>query len=122
MNILIVDDNRHFLDAFKFLLEEHFSDRYEQLFEANDGAECLNIIKKNTIDIIFMDKEMPIMDGVEATKQIVDKNRNIVVIAVSFHSELEDIKMMIEAGARNYIIKEELTPQLIEAYLNKNFY
>ena len=96
MNILIVDDNRHFLDAFKFLLEEHFSDRYEQLFEANDGAECLNIIKKNTIDIIFMDKEMPIMDGVEATKQIVDKNRNIVVIAVSFHSELEDIKMMIE--------------------------
>ena len=119
MNILIVDDNKRFIDAFKFLLEEHFSDRYEQLFEASDGAECLNIIKQHSIDIVFMDKEMPIMDGIDATKQIVDQYRNIVVIAVSFHSELEDIKMMLEAGARNYIVKEELTPKSIEACLNK---
>ena len=67
-----------------------------------------------------MDKQMPVMDGVEATKYIVDQYRNIIVIAVSFHSELLDIKTMLEAGARNYIIKEEITPKTISNCLFSN--
>ena len=61
---------------------------------------------------------MPVMDGIEATKKIVDNYRNIKIIAVSFHSEFEDIKSMLEAGARNYIIKEEITPKAIANCMN----
>ena len=56
---------------------------------------------------------MPVMDGAEATKQIVDLYRKIRVIAVSFHSEFEDIRLMLEAGARNYLVKEDITPKAI---------
>lgn len=116
MNVLIVDDNKQFLEAFKFLLYEHFSERIETIFEASNGQECLDILKRNAIDIVFMDFEMPVMNGVEATQKIIDLYRNLKVIAVSFHSELEDMKKMLEAGARNYIIKEEISPDAIEKY------
>ncbi|MFO7828881.1 MAG: response regulator transcription factor [Bacteroidales bacterium] len=119
MNVLIVDDNRQFLEAFRFLLQEHFSDRTDEIFEASNGQECLELLKKKSIDLVFMDLEMPVMNGVEATKKIVDMYRNIKVIAVSFHSELEDVKKMLEAGARNYIVKEEISPEAIEKCFTK---
>jgi two-component system response regulator DegU len=113
INVLLVDDNKDFREAFKYIINENFSTKIGDLFEAENGAECLDIIRKESINIVFMDKQMPLMDGVEATKRIVDQYRNINVIAVSFHSELEDIKTMLEAGARNYMVKEEITPKAI---------
>lgn len=113
MNILIVDDNKQFREAFRFILQENFSDKYEFIYEAENGKECLRLINEESIDVVFMDKQMPVMDGIEATKLIVDQYRKIRIIAVSFHSEFEDIKNMLEAGARNYIIKEEITPKSI---------
>ena len=119
MNILIVDDNKRFTEALKFMILEHFSDRVTEIFLAYNGAECLDILLKKSIDIVFMDKEMPIMNGVEATKKAVDMYRDIKIIAVSFHSELQDITGMLEAGARNYIIKEEINPEIISKCLTK---
>jgi len=113
MKIIIVDDNKEFREAFRFLVEENFNDQIDYILEAENGKECLDKIRKKHVDIVFMDKQMPIMDGIEATKKIVDQYRNIKVIAVSFHSEFEDIKSMLEAGARNYLIKEEITPKTI---------
>jgi len=119
MNILIVDDNKRFTEALKFMIQEHFADRVNEIFIAYSGAECLSVLLKKSIDIVFMDKEMPGMDGVETTKKAVDMYRDIKIIAVSFHSELQDITRMLEAGARNYIIKEEITPEIINKCLTK---
>ena len=113
MNVLVVDDNKDFRSAFRFILEENFSKNFENIYEAENGQECLDIIANYSVDIVFMDKQMPVLDGVEATKQIVDQYRKIRVIAVSFHSEFQDIKNMLEAGARNYLVKEEITPKAI---------
>ena len=120
MNVLIVDDNRQFRDALKFIIKENFSDKFEEVYEAENGADCLDVINNNSVDVVFMDKQMPVMDVVEATKKIVDQFRKIKVIAVSFHSEFEDIKNMLEAGARNYLIKEEITPKSIANCLKLN--
>lgn len=119
MNVLLVDDNKHFVEALRFMIQEHFPDRISEIFTAYNGAECLDILKNNIIDVIFMDKEMPIMNGTETTKKVVDMYRDIKIIALSFHSELQDITQMLEAGARNYIIKEEITPEIIEKCLMK---
>lgn len=118
MNILIVDDNKEFREALKFMITEHFSNKYDELFMAENGEECMNIIRDHSVDLVFMDKQMPVMDGVTATKLIVDQYRNIKVIAVSFHSELDDVRIMLEAGARNYIIKENMTPKNISRCLD----
>ena len=113
MNILIVNDNKEFRTAFRFILEENFSEIIENIYEAENGKKCLETIYEENIDVVFMDKQMPVMDGIEATKRIVDQYRNVRVVAVSFHSEFEDIKSMLEAGARNYMVKEEITPKAI---------
>jgi YesN/AraC family two-component response regulator len=106
--ILLVDDNKHFLKAFRFLLEDTYPDRIDSIDEAMNGRQCLEILEREVIDIVFMDIDMPVMDGVTATKKINEQYRDVKIIAVSFHDEMEHIQQMIEAGARNYLIKEEI--------------
>jgi CheY-like chemotaxis protein len=117
--ILIVDDNRKFLQAFRFLLEEALGDRIMMLEEAYNGQQCLDIIEKQTMDVIFMDVNMPLMDGIEATKKANILYRDINIIAVSFHDEMKYIKQMIEAGAKNYVIKEDLNKSILEKIILK---
>ncbi len=118
-NILIVDDNIHFLNAFRFILLNDHEDKINEIFLAKNGEECLQILKDKSVDIVFMDKNMPVMDGVEATKKAVDLYWGIKIIAVSFHSELNDVKRMLEAGARNYIVKEEINKEVLGKCLVK---
>lgn len=110
-NILLVDDNKHFLEAFEFTLLDMIGERITKVFKAISGEECLNCIENNTIDVIFMDVDMPVMNGIQTTKIIVDRFRFVNIIAVSFHSDMQIIRNMIEAGARNYITKEDISKE-----------
>ena len=117
-NVLLVDDNKHFLDAFEFMLTDIVGERISNINKVNNGETCLKFLDTNPVDVVFMDLDMPIMNGIQATKQIVDKNRYIVVIAVSFHNEIQPIKDMVEAGARNYLIKEDINRESISRIFN----
>lgn len=119
LNVLIADDNKPFLKAFTYIIQESFKDRVNEIFHAENGIEAIKILKKNPVDIVFMDLDMPEMDGVEATKQAVSQFWGIKIIAVSFHSEFNEIRRMLEAGARNYIIKEEITQEILDKCLTK---
>jgi DNA-binding NarL/FixJ family response regulator len=112
--ILIVDDNPHFINALKYMITDLFEERVESINEAHDGAECLTMLKQKVYDLVFMDINMPGMGGVEATRQATRLYRNLIVIAVSFHSEMKYIIQMIEAGARTYLIKDEICKESLE--------
>ena len=112
-NVLLVDDNKHFLEAFEFMLTDVIGDRLINIYKVSNGEECLNFLESNSVEIIFMDLDMPVMNGIQATKIIIDKYRFINVIAVSFHNEMQSIRDMIEAGARNYLIKEDINRENI---------
>ena len=100
LKVLIVDDNPHFCNALKFMLFDSFEDKIEFIDIVNDGEECLKELKGNIYDIVFMDINMPNMNGISATKEATTLYRNLVVIAISFHSEMKFVVQMIEAGAR----------------------
>ncbi len=113
LNIIIADDNRNFLKAFRFTIEESLGDRLNVVYEASNGLECIVIAEKYPINLVFIDINMPIMDGIEAIKRIKQINIEIKIIAVSFHKEQEYIKQAIEAGARNYIVKENISREVL---------
>jgi DNA-binding NarL/FixJ family response regulator len=118
LKILIVDDNPHFVNALRYMLLDHFESRIESISIANNGQECLDLLKKKESDFVFMDINMPKMNGIEATRHASILYRNLIIIAVSFHSEMKFIMQMIEAGARSYIIKDEISLESLEKALS----
>lgn len=114
INILIADDNKNFVEAFKFILSNiEGKTVISNIYTAYNGKDCVKIVKKEKIDLVFMDADMPELDGAQATKMIMEFNRFIKVIAISFHNELEYIHKMINAGAVNYIKKDNLNVDVI---------
>ncbi len=114
LNILLVDDNQHFREALRYMVEQSSNDRIASILEAGSGSEALDIIKSQHIDLVFMDIEMPDMNGIEATRRVTEQNRFITIIALSFHQEMQYVMQMLEAGARNYIIKEEINSETLK--------
>jgi len=120
IRILIVDDNDVFQKLFAKLLQTSL-DIYEieAIDFAGNGKECIEILQENSYNIVFMDVDMPIIGGIEATGYITENHRGIKVFAISHHSELGKIQKMLEAGARNYLVKEKITPEIIKDLFNK---
>jgi len=106
--VLLVDDNQQFIDALRFQIVELLGDRVAVIDSAYDGEQALKAIEAKRYDYIFMDISMPQMDGIEATRIATRSNRDIKIIALSFHKEFEYLQLMLEAGARFYIRKDEV--------------
>lgn len=119
IRILIVDDHPHFINALKFMLSDAFEDRIHSIDEAHNGSECIDKLSEKMIDLIFMDIDMPVMNGIETTKIVSNMYRDPVIIALSFHADMKYIVQMIEAGARNYIVKEEISKEHLAVVFEK---
>ena len=95
--ILIVDDNDKLRSIFKTILKDF------EVFEAQNGLEAIEIYKKEKPDIILMDILMPEMDGIVATRKILDIDPKTSIIAITaYSSRSTDI---IEAGAKEVLNK-----------------
>ena len=115
--ILIADDNPHFSKALKFMILDSFHDQVDTIQIVRSGEECLRELTENMYDVVFMDINMPGKNGIEVTKEITQLYRNLIIIAVSFHSDMKYVIQMIEAGARTYIIKDEINKESLEKAL-----
>jgi DNA-binding NarL/FixJ family response regulator len=107
-SILIVDDNSLFQKSLKLLLHDVLNGQINQIDLAENGSDAINKVKQSVYDVVFMDIDMPVMNGIEATKYLNRHYPYVVVIAISFHSELPILHKMIAAGSRMYIQKTEL--------------
>ncbi len=101
MKVLIVDDERAIRRALKEILE------YEncQVLEAENGKEGLEMIRSNSLDVIFCDIKMPLLDGMELLDQIQNEGNEVPIVMISGHGSLETAVQAIKKGAFDFIEK-----------------
>jgi CheY-like chemotaxis protein len=117
LKVLIVDDEPRARALLEMLIQNYCS---EILF-AKNGAEAVECSRKDPgIDLILMDKRMPEMDGYEATRNIRQFNKNVVIIALSASQDEEEKEKSVEAGS-NYFLFKPVEVDLLIRLITQHF-
>ncbi|HEX7844936.1 MAG TPA: response regulator transcription factor, partial [Chitinophagaceae bacterium] len=103
IKIAIADDYKIFREGLKVGLSA--DENLEVLFESDNGEELLKELQKTSPDVIIMDLKMPIMDGMEATKEVRKKYPSIKVLVVTMYEDDKFIIHLMENGANGYLLK-----------------
>ena len=102
-SIILVDDHKLFREGLKLLLEN--LPYISEIKEAENGQALIELIQQYHPDIIFMDIEMPEMDGITATREVMKTYPDVHIIALSMYGDENYYTQMISAGAKGFIIK-----------------
>lgn len=124
VNILLVDDHQIFRDGLKQLLAH--IDYVGEVDEASNGKEFLHVLEKKKPDIVFMDIDMPIMGGIDATQRALSKYPELrIIVLTTFHNE-EYLDQMMLAGVSGYMLKrstmQEFDTALRRVHAGSNFF
>ncbi|WP_186757554.1 response regulator [Echinicola salinicaeni] len=113
INVLIADDHQMFIDGLKAMLSD--IPGIKVVAEAMNGKEAINYCDISPVDIVIMDINMPVMDGVEATKTLLKSHKSLKVLGLSMHNDRHFISDMLKTGAQGYILKNTGKNDLVEA-------
>ena len=98
--ILVAEDNDSNYILMNYILKKHYD-----YFRARNGQEAVELAESEKPDLILMDIKMPVMDGLEATRQIKAKNPDLPIIAVTANAFDSDRHAAFEAGCNDFISK-----------------
>jgi DNA-binding NarL/FixJ family response regulator len=113
ISIAIADDYKIFREGLKLCFNADAN--LKVLFEADNGEELLEALKEQQPDIIIMDLNMPLLDGMEATKQISKKYAGIKILVVTMYDNDKFIIHLMENGAHGYLLKNAEPKEIIKA-------
>jgi DNA-binding NarL/FixJ family response regulator len=112
LRVLIAEDHAVIADGMRHLLGAH---DFEVIAAVRDGAEAVRLAEELKPDLILLDIVMPQLNGVDAARAIIEKNPDARVIMLSMYSDSERVYQALQAGARGYVLKRDLTDDLVEA-------
>ncbi|MBP5492883.1 MAG: response regulator transcription factor [Clostridiales bacterium] len=118
IKVIIADDSDFVRDGMKIILD--VDDDFEVLGCAANGREAIEIAEKSKPDVFLMDIQMPVMDGIEATAEIVEKDLGKVLILTTFDDD-DLVRKALANGAKGYLIKNhtpEHLKQMIKSVYN----
>lgn len=113
LRILVAEDDESFLEAISLLLEQ--DDRFVVAGRARNGREVVALAEEVAPDAVVMDIEMPVLDGVEATRRLREAAPDLPIVAVSGHDYEERVLEIRQAGADDYVRKARLAEELPRA-------
>ncbi len=108
--ILVAEDDESFLELIAVLLED--DRRFTIAGRAPNGLEAVNLAKRLKPDAVVMDIEMPVLDGVEATRQLRERWPDLPIVAISGHDYEERVLEIRNVGAQDYVRKARLETEL----------
>lgn len=111
-NILIVED--HELTRFGLKTTFEGVDFIKTVFEAEYAQKAIDIFNTNKIELVIMDLGLPNMNGIEATKKIRSKNKEVKIVILTSHNAEKEVLESLKAGANAYCSKEINPARLVE--------
>ncbi|WP_121247758.1 response regulator transcription factor [Mucilaginibacter phyllosphaerae] len=124
IDIVIADDHEIYLDGLSLMLSRQQG--FEVVGRASNGEQLLDIVNKTNPDVVLTDIKMPVLDGIASTRQLLQVQPALKVIALSMFNEENLIVEMLEAGAKGYLLKNahknEIAEAVISVYEGKNYY
>ena len=110
ISVLLVDDHSLVRRGFRRILEDELD--IVVAGEAGDGAEAIRQVQELRPKVVVMDCAMPGMNGLEATRQILGKQPQTLVLMLSMHPEETLVRQALDAGARGYVLKNAVDLEL----------
>ncbi len=113
LRVLLVDDHTVVRQGLRVLLEAEPDIRI--VGEAETGRQAVQLARKHLPDVVVMDIAMPMLNGLEATRQIIKEAPGTKVLVLSSYSDDEYVHQLTEAGAAGYLLKQTAASDLIKA-------
>jgi DNA-binding NarL/FixJ family response regulator len=113
LRILIAEDSAPFRQGLRGLLQS--VDSLEVIGEAMSGQEAIQLASQLQPDIVLMDLQMPGVNGIEATRQIVYTSPHISILMLTMFEDDESVFAALRAGARGYLLKGALKAEIVRA-------
>ena len=103
ISVMIVDDHVIFRSGLKTIINK--TKNAKVIAEASDGKEFLEVLETIAPDVVLMDIEMPIMNGIEATKIAIERHPDLKIIALTMFNNEEYLESMLDVGAKGFLLK-----------------
>jgi DNA-binding NarL/FixJ family response regulator len=113
ITVLLADDHTIVRQGFRLLLEAEAD--IAIVGEAETGRQAVRLARKLLPDVVVMDIAMPLLNGLEATRQIIKEVPSTKVVILSSYSDDEYVHQLSEAGASGYLLKQTAAPDLLKA-------
>jgi len=113
VRIVLADDHTIMRHGLRLVLEREPD--FAVIGEASNGREAIDLVIRETPDVVIMDIAMPLLNGIEATRRINEERLKTAVVILSMHSDEGYILKALRAGARAYLLKDSADADLIQA-------
>ncbi len=113
LRIILADDHQIFREGLRTLLEKQPGTRV--VGEAADGREAVRLTAERQPHLVIMDISMPVMNGIEASRQILADHPETLIVGLSMHADCRFVLETLKAGARGYLLKDSAFEELAAA-------
>ena len=116
ISVVAIDDHSVFREGLRLVLDQY--DGIELIGEASngrEGREGIEVVVREKPDVVIMDVNMPGLNGIEASRKLLDINSEVKILVLSAYSSRRFITELFRAGVRGYILKESASEEVIRA-------
>ncbi len=116
IKVMLADDHSMIREGLKQLLE--LEGEFEVVEEASDGGDCIEKLQIIKPDILLLDINMPVMNGLEVLQKIRDMKSELKILLLTVHNEVEYLLKAVDIGANGYLLKDSESSELKKAIIS----